>query len=347
MDAANGIYLNLRIKTIREEVPGFKTIVFEDGHGINYRAGQYLTLVRFHHNKEYRRSYSITSSPELKEPLSIGVKRVPNGLFSRYLVDDALPGDEILSTGAGGFFVLPENIARYNCVFFFAAGSGITPVYSLIKTALHRHPAMKVVLVYSNSSKDTGIFLRELQDIQQKSPSQFYIELLFSDTHSLVKARLHRELIFQYLWQYNTDNNHTLFYICGPENYMRLCTYTLKETGVEADNIKKENFVIDTLPRLLPTPPDKETHTVIIHKGETVFTLPVHYPNSILKSAKKEGIVLPYSCETGSCGSCVATCTKGKIWHAYNEVLTDNDLQKGLVLTCVGHPVYGDAELWL
>lgn len=347
MDAANGIYLNLHIKTIKEEVPGFKTIAFEDGHGINYSAGQYLTLVKFHHNKEFRRSYSITSSPELKEPLSIGVKRIPNGLFSRYLVDEATPGDAILSTGNGGFFVLPDNIAHYNCVFFFAAGSGITPVYSLIKTVLHKHPAMKVVLVYSNSSEDTAIFLQQLQDLRQKFPSQFYLELLFSNTLSLTKARLHRELIFQYLRQYNIDNSYTLFYICGPENYMRLCTYTLRETGVEAANIKKENFVIDTMPRLLPFSPDKETHSVTIHKDEAVFTLPVHYPDSILKSAKKEGIILPYSCETGSCGSCVATCTRGEIWHAYNEVLTDNDLQKGLVLTCVGHPINGDAELWL
>lgn len=347
MDRTNDIYLHLHIKAIKDEVPGFKTIVFENGHGINYKAGQYLTLVRFYHNKEYRRSYSITSSPELNEPLSIGVKRIPNGLFSRYLVDDALPGDEILSTGAGGFFILPENMAHYNCVFFFAAGSGITPVYSLIKTVLHSNTTLKVVLVYSNSSEKAAIYLQELQNLQQKFSSQFQMELLFSNTASLSKARLHRELILQYLHQHNVSNTDTLFYICGPENYMRLCTFTLREKGIPVSNLKKENFVIDTVPKLLPTPPDRETHTVTIHKDEAIFTLPVHYPASILQAAKKEGIILPYSCETGSCGSCVATCTKGKIWHAYNEVLTDSDLQKGLVLTCVGHPLYGDAELWL
>src|SRR5437764_6277597 len=135
--SSNELYKTLRIKEIREEVKDFKTIVFEEGHGLSYKAGQYLTLVRFEGSEELRRSYSITSSPELNEPLSIGVKRVENGAFSRILVDRAKAGDEILTTGSGGFFVLPDDVASYRQVFFFAAGSGITPIYSLIKTALH------------------------------------------------------------------------------------------------------------------------------------------------------------------------------------------------------------------
>src|SRR5215831_15741170 len=95
------LYKTIRIKAILEEVPGFKTFTFEDGYPFTYQSGQYLTLVTSLHNEEIRRSYSITSSPILNESLSIGVKRVENGLFSRLLIDNAKPGDELLTTGAG------------------------------------------------------------------------------------------------------------------------------------------------------------------------------------------------------------------------------------------------------
>src|SRR5437764_13876115 len=101
------LYKPVIINQIIEEIKEFKTFVFEKGHAIKYQAGQYLTLVHFANKEEIRRSYSITSSPELNEPLSIGVKRIENGFFSRELVDHARPGDLLLTTGAGGFFTLP------------------------------------------------------------------------------------------------------------------------------------------------------------------------------------------------------------------------------------------------
>src|SRR5215203_5976365 len=137
MNSERGAYKKIRIKQIEEEVPGFKTFVFEGGHDIQYQSGQYLTLIKFYGEEEIRRSYSITSSPVLNEPLCIGVKRVDNGLFSRWLIDHVRESDEILTTGSGGLFVLPDDIQNYQQVFFFAAGSGITPIYSLIKTALY------------------------------------------------------------------------------------------------------------------------------------------------------------------------------------------------------------------
>ena len=140
MQKGESIYKKLRIEKVYEEAEGFKTFVFEEGHHINYQSGQYLTLVTFNDHEEVRRSYSITSAPVLHEPLAIGVKRIENGVLSRQLVDGARPGDEVLTTGSGGFFVLPDDIDRYHRLVFFAAGSGITPIFSLIKTALHSLP---------------------------------------------------------------------------------------------------------------------------------------------------------------------------------------------------------------
>lgn len=344
MNADNGLYKTLHIQNIKEEIKDFK--IFSFAEKINYKAGQYLTFVYRSHNEEVRRSYSITSSPVLNEPLSIGVKRIENGLFSRKLIDHAAMNDELVTIGAGGLFVLPNDIKNYKQVFFFAAGSGITPVYSLIKTLLFAHTNINVVLIYSNASLDKTVFLSELKMLEQKFGQRFTAKFLFSNIVDLSKARLHRDLIFYFLNEFSVgDISKTLFYICGPESYMRLCTFTLRENDVPLSNIKKEDFVINSIRKRDALPPDKISHKAHISLNGKKINFAVDYPNSILQSAKKLNIALPYSCEAGRCGSCIAKCLKGKVWHSYNEILTEKELQQGLVLTCVGHPVNGDVEL--
>jgi ferredoxin-NADP reductase len=339
-------YKKIIITAVKEEVEDFKVFVFAEDHGINYKAGQYLTFVTNTGNNEIRRSYSITSSPALHEPLSIGVKRIKNGFFSRLLFDQKKIGDEIITSGSGGLFVLPDDIFNYKQCFFFAAGSGITPVFSLIKTILYQHPHLSVVLVYSNTSIEKTIFLKEIIELQQQFQQRFVLETLLSNTTDLYKARLHRNLIFEYLDKYIYRNrNEVLFYTCGPENYMRLCIFTLRETGIASSNIKRENFVVHTYSQNFSVPPDKNTYQVLMNIGSTDYSFSLNYPDTILRAAKKAGILLPYSCEAGSCGNCVAKLKKGKVWHSVNEVLTDKEIQQGLVLTCVGHPIDGDIQL--
>lgn len=341
-------YHRLRVKAIKEETKGFKTIVFEDGHNIWYKAGQYITLVRFEGVEEVRRSYSITSSPVLAEPLSIGVKRVENGVFSRQLIDRVQTGDELLSSGSGGFFVLPDATEHYLQLFFFAAGSGITPVLSLIKTALHAATHYRIVLVYSSASVEKAVYLQELLTLQEQFADRFILETLFSNNADLSRARLHRDLLLWYREQFaGQEEGSTLYYICGPESYMRLCTYTLQEAGVNPARIRKENFYFSNVQKRDASPPDKADHSALIRLGNDAYSIPVTYPDSILKAAKKQGLVLPYSCEAGRCGNCVAKCVSGTVWHSYNEVLTEKELGQGLVLTCVGHPVNGDVILQL
>ena len=346
MTSLPSIYKTIRINKIFEEVPGFKTFVFDDDHGIKYKAGQYLTLVAHLRGEEVRRSYSITSSPELNESLSIGVKRKANGYFSRLLVDLAVPGDELITTGAGGLFILPEETQSYKQLFFFAAGSGITPIYSLLKTALKRYPLLPLVLIYSNTSPATAVFLEKINELKEQFNDRFLLELLFSNAPDLIKARLHRELLIYFLNHYSiADSLSILYYICGPYPYMRMCTYVLQEFQVPYDNIKKENFIIDQVRPPQAMPPDINTRLVKINYAGKLYSVPVHFPDSILHASKKKGVVLPYSCETGRCGNCLARKLKGNVWLSYNEVLTDSDLDKGLTLTCVGHPVGGDVEL--
>lgn len=341
-------YRVLKIRSVHEELKDFKTIVFEEGHGIEYKPGQYLTLIRFDGEEEIRRSYSFTSCPSLNEPMTIGVKRIPNGAFSRFLVDHAKPGDEILTSGAGGIFTLPDKIRPQHQFIFFAAGSGITPVFSMVKSILSQHPLCKATLIYSSSSPEQTIFLHDLNQLKFKYPGTFSLIHFLSNNQDLLKARLNREFILDFVKSMNGgEKSDSLFYLCGPENYMRLCSYTLILAGVPADNVRKENFIARPLPKMAVAPPDKNDHNIIIKQGEKQYSFTLHYPDTILKAARKAAVLLPYSCETGRCGNCVARCTSGKVWHSYNEVLTDKDLQDGLVLTCVGHPLGGDVVLEL
>jgi ferredoxin-NADP reductase len=342
----DGLYKTLFVKEAREEVPGFKTFVFEDGHNIEYRPGQYLTLVRFFNNEEVRRSYSIISTPVLNESLSIGVKRVENGFFSRVLVDHIHAGSELTTSGVGGFFVLPADVSGYSSYIFFAAGSGISPVFSLIRTLLFAHPVTRVRLVYSNASPSKTIFLEALRELEMQFSGRFEVVFFFSNYPDLSKARLHRDAIFHLLDRF-TDNEFSkaVFYICGPESYMRLCTYTLQEAGVNPLQIRKENFIIDKIRTPKAAPPDKEEHVVNIRFAGKEYSFNMAYPDTILSAAKRSGIHLPYSCETGRCGNCVSICKKGKVWHSYNEVLTEKDLESGLILPCVGYPVHGDVDI--
>ena len=340
------LYKSLIIESIREQVEGFKTFTFKEHHGIDYKAGQYITFVRKTTHEEIRRSYSIVSAPLLKEPLIIGVKRIENGAFSRQLIDHAKIGDELLSSGAGGLFTLPDDLSQFRQIFFLAAGSGITPIYSLLKTVLHCHESIQVVLIYSNPSPQKTIFLSELTQLEKEFSQRIQLQFLFSNSPDLSLARLNRELLIQ-LAHKNAicafDN--MLFYICGPEAYMRMCTYSLQEQKVPRENIRKETFIIQQkhIPKL--DPPDKDSHLVTVYHGTETYHLHVQYPDSILKAGKRENIILPYSCETGRCGNCVAKCINGNVWLSYNEVLTEKDLKKGLTLTCVGHPVGGNVIL--
>ncbi len=347
LQTGTGLYKQVIITETKQEVPGVKTFVLqEQEEKISYKPGQYLTFVHKLNNQEVRRSYSITSSPVLNEPISILVKRIENGFFSRQLVDYAKPGDVLTTTGAGGFFILPENIQHYKQLFFLAAGSGISPIYSLLKIVLYSFPHISAVLIYSNKSPAKTIFRKPLQLLAKQFSNRFQLQFLFSNVKDISKGRLHKDFFNSLLNHYSlAAYKETLFYICGPQSYMRMCTYTLQEADVPKQNIKKEDFAIQRLVPATAMPPDKEPHHVTIKFGGKQYRFQSQYPKSILQTAKEQGFALPYSCETGRCGSCAANCVKGSVWLSYNEVLTEIDIAKGITLTCVGYPVNGDVVL--
>ena len=128
--------------------------------------------------------------------------------------------------------------------------------------------------------------------------------------------------------------------MCGPFHYMQMATIALLTEGVPSENIKKENFSTEK-PVVKELPPDVKPHKVQLNLEGKRHEIVVQYPQTILETAKRENIMLPYSCEAGKCGTCSATCVQGNVWLAYNEVLVDRELEKGRILTCTGYP-YGD-----
>jgi ferredoxin-NADP reductase len=333
--------LQLRIDEIKWELPDTATfyLVEVDGHKVPYKAGQFLTLIFNHHNQEIRRSYSLSSSPD-DDRMAITVKRITNGEISRFLLTKVNVGDVLTVAQPAGVFTVNKYQSKKD-ILFFAAGSGITPVFSQIKYILNRPGKSKLHLIYSSQSGESILFNNELNELLERYPTRLNITyLLSSDANRLANIRV-EQLVNE---QLAFEKEKAEFYLCGPFVYMRMIRLTLLYMGIEPQQIHKENFVLETIPvtgSQTNYPPknirinfNNELHDVV--EGEN---------QSILQAALQNNIQLPYSCRSGICSACVAFCKTGKVEMAKNEVLTDEDIAKGWILTCTGHALTDDVEI--
>jgi len=336
-------YPQLRVKKIIRESAQTKTLVFESPKDFSYQAGQFITLL-FSEKKADRRAYSFSSSPETDELPAVTIRRIPNGLVSRQLIDDFKPGDTLYYSHVSGNFTLPENINDNQHFIFFAAGSGITPVLSLIKSLLTGENRCRITLFYSSHNEADTLFSETLKTMQQRHPEQFSIEWLFSVSTGQKQRRLSHFLLLQFIEQYVRQDEDTLFYLCGPFDYMDTIQIVLRTEGIAPRQIRQEHFYIPRLAKA-PEPPDTAEQSICLSLHGRTYLFPSKYPESILDAALAHNVPLDFSCRSGQCGSCVAKCTQGKVWMRYNEVLTDEELKKGLVLTCNGFPIEGPVVL--
>lgn len=316
-----------------------------------YKAGQFLTLLFNVRNRELRRSYSLCSSPDMDEPLAIAIKRVENGEISRLLHHHTVVGDEILAMEPNGLFVYNPERNLERTVFLFAAGVGITPLFSIIKTALSRETSSQIVLVYSNRTAQDTLFYDQLNEWQLGYPDRFRIIYAFSQSQDLLTARLNVSLVQKVVAENLAfDRSEALFYTCGPLDYMNTCSITLLNLGFDRTQIKRETFVLpedeadddDTTEKAVI---DTKTYSVVLHFQESIYTLEVPYNKTILNAALEKKIKLPYSCKSGLCSTCIATCTKGKVRMDYNQVLVDEEIANGRVLVCTGHPTENETTI--
>jgi ring-1,2-phenylacetyl-CoA epoxidase subunit PaaE len=333
--------LNLRVDAIKWELPDTATFYLAEVYGnkISYKAGQFITLVFNHHNQEVRRSYSLSSSPD-EDRLAITVKRVSNGEISRFMLTKVKVGDVITAAEPAGIFTLTDTEPGKDLVFF-AAGSGITPVFSLLKYALNRPGKSKIHLVYSSQSSDTILFKNELNELAQTYADRLnLVYLLSSDANRLnnlvVEKLVKEQVVF--------DRNQAEFYLCGPFVYMRMIRLTLHYMGIADRQIRRENFVLETVP-VTGSQTNYPPKPLRINFNNELHDIQAGENQSILQAALQNNIALPYSCRSGICSACVARCKTGKVEMAQNEVLTPQDLANGWILTCTGHAITDDVEI--
>lgn len=342
----------LRITNIIPRENHNVTLNFEpiSGEFPRYKAGQFLTLSFDLGNREVRRSYSFSSSPDVDEPLSITVKRVENGEISRFLHHKIQEGDLVDALDPQGLFTYEPVADIERTVFLFAAGIGITPLFSILKTALVRENKSKVVLAFSNSSPEVTPFKEELQEWATKYPDRLQIIWIYSNSKNLMTARLNRDYILAILKNHLPPaHQEVLFYTCGPVIYMDLCRFTLLGMGFDESQIKRETFLLpeneedddDETEKVV----DTTTYSITLNFQGQSYKLDVPYNKSILDVGLEHKIKLPYSCKSGMCSTCISNCSQGKVRMTYNEVLTDREIENGRILLCTGHPVEADTVI--
>lgn len=349
------VLLKLRIAEMKYG-PGETLIIrFDpvDGEKAAYLAGQFLTLVFNVSGKELRRSYSLCSSPDVDEPLSIAIKRVENGEISRFLHHKTAVGDILTAVEPNGRFYYDPVPEIKRTVFLFGAGVGITPLFSIVKTALIRERFTKIVLVYSNRSAAHALFYEQLNTLAEQYPERFKIVYVFSQSQNLLMARLNGSLIERLVKENMAfDKKDTLLYTCGPVDYMDVCRITLLNLGFEQSQINRETFIlpddeVDEDDETEKQVKHTNTYNVILNFKNKVYELAVPYNKTILDVALENKINLPYSCHAGICSTCTASCTRGGVEMDYNEVLMDHEIKAGRVLVCTGHPTEeGTTLVW-
>lgn len=331
----------LTVKEIINETEDSVSVIFKTNifNKIRYKSGQFLTVKIPINNKIEKRAYSFSSSPVSDKFPKITVKKVKKGLVSNYLCNKLKIGQKIeVEKPAGSFFIEP-NVKASNQYVFFAAGSGITPIFSISKTILEKEPLSQVLLIYANRNKESIIFKKALEDISEKYPENFFTEhVLEKNTSS--KPNYHQDLINDELVDYlftkhKYDYQNCKIMMCGPQGFMNSAKEILYKKNVTRDKIKVEAFR-----NSLITANDSKnlTSTVVIYKDNKKQIVEIPGDKTILQGAMANNIVLPYSCRSGMCSSCKAKCVNGKVKMIDGHFLSPQEVDEGYILTCISFP---------
>lgn len=315
-----------------------------------YQAGQFCTFRCPVGGDHVLRCYSMSSSPDVDRELAVTVKRVPDGLVSNWMIDELTPGDEIDVTLPAGVFCLDARRGAGDLVAF-GGGSGITPVFSLVKSALATTDR-RVRLLHANRDRDSVIFAAALDDLQAGYPDRFTVHHHLDADRGYLDAGT--------VLAFTAGAADADFYICGPTPFMDLVEQALEADGVGAEQIHIERFTPGG--GYVPVEPieaggadaagagSAPTQITIELDGRAETT--THHPGTtLLQAARQAGLSAPSSCEAGSCATCMAMLLEGAAEMHVNNALTDDEVAEGWVLTCQSvpttptvHVVYGYEE---
>ncbi len=322
-------FVPLRIKDVVRETGDAMSLVLDVPTGqesrFSYRAGQYLTLRVSVDGQEFRRCYSMSSSPVLQRDLRVTVKRDGRGVVSNWLNDHAAPGDHVDVGTPEGRFVRSESSRE---LVAFAGGSGITPVFSLIQTTLATGSG-RSRLLYANRAAGTIIFKNALDGLADVHADRLTVRHHLDDERGVVTERVVRDFIADIV-----DVTAADYFVCGPGPFMDTVETALLAAGIPADQLYLERFTAAPV----PTDEPSITESVTIELDRQTVTVDYRPGHTLLQMARMAGLKAPSSCETGSCGTCIALVTEGSARLLNNDALDDDEVAEGLVVTCQALP---------
>ena len=322
----------LRVKRVVRETRDAISIVLDVPESsvrhFGYQAGQFLTLLVCVNGQEHRRCYSMSSAPAAGEDLRITVKRDRDGVVSNWLNDTAAPGNEIHALPPEGRFVLRATDRE---LVAFAGGSGITPVFSLLRSALES-TTRGTRLFYANRGRDSVIFDEPLTSLRRRTAGRFVLQHHLDDEGGFVTSAQIEAFIAD-----DENADAAEYYICGPGPFMDIVQTALRTAGVPADRVHLEHFEVAELP-VGPAAAEAVTEEVTIELENRKITVPYSQGDTLLQTARMAGLRAPSSCEIGSCGTCMARLTEGSARMINNDALEDDEVDDGWVLTCQALP---------
>lgn len=322
-----------------------------NGADFSFTQGQYLTFRRDFDGTELRRSYSICAGTD-EDVLQVGIKRVKGGAFSTWANTELNVGDTLEAMPPMGNFYAQTD-ADDPHILAFAAGSGITPILSIIKTALATDVRSRITLVYSNRNPNTVMFREELEDLKNLHLGRLSVVHILSDDAQdidLFRGRVDGPKCEALFEQWIDLPSVTTAYICGPEDMMKTVAASLENNGLDKDQIRFELFASSQPGRVSQRISDADIDEAGVSGRVTIGgetrTLVIPMETSLLDAALEANLDAPYACKAGVCSTCKAKVLEGEVEMVANHALEDYEVDAGYVLTCQCFPVSSGKVTW-